>query len=293
MTWQMSTWPWCTSFGRSWEAGAVLANRQTGVYADASKVHLVRHKGPQYQVQAMHLAEPSPQRTPLLYQAGSSARGSRFAATHAECVFLNGQSMPGVKAIVDGIRSQAVAQGRSANDIQVWMGATIITADTDSQAQEKFEEYKRYASSEGALVHAAASMGIDFDKYDIDEPIETGKSQAIVSNVEAMNRAAGPQWTRRKLLSQMILGSRQAPWVGSAETIANQMIEWSTQADVDGFNLSRTVVPECFDDFIALVVPKLQERGAYKTQYTPGTFRNKLFGRDQLPPSHIAATYRL
>ena len=277
----------------SWEAGAVLANRQTGVYADASKVHLVRHKGPQYQVQAMHLAEPSPQRTPLLYQAGSSARGSRFAAKHAECVFLNGQSMPGVKAIVDGIRSQAVAQGRSANDIQVWMGATIITADTDSQAQEKFEEYKRYASSEGALVHAAASMGIDFAKYDMDEPIETGKSQAIVSNVEAMNRAAGPQWTRRKLLSQMILGSRQAPWVGSAETIANQMIEWSMQADVDGFNLSRTVVPECFDDFIALVVPKLQERGAYKTQYTPGTFRNKLFGRDQLPPSHIAATYRL
>ena len=277
----------------SWEAGAVLANRQTGVYADASKVHLVRHKGPQYQVQAMHLAEPSPQRTPLLYQAGSSARGSRFAAKHAECVFLNGQSMPSVKAIVDGIRSQAVAQGRSANDIQVWMGATIITADTDSQAQEKFEEYKRYASSEGALVHAAASMGIDFAKYDMDEPIETGKSQAIVSNVEAMNRAAGPQWTRRKLLSQMILGSRQAPWVGSAETIANQLIEWSTQADVDGFNLSRTVVPECFDDFIALVVPKLQERGAYKTQYTPGTFRNKLFGRDQLPPSHIAATYRL
>jgi FMN-dependent oxidoreductase (nitrilotriacetate monooxygenase family) len=276
----------------SWEAGAVLAHRESGVYANPSKVHLVNHKGPQYQVQAMHLAEPSPQRTPLLYQAGSSARGSRFAATHAECVFLNGQSMPAVKAIVEGIRSQAVAQGRMANDIQVWMGATIITAATDSQAQEKFEEYKRYASSEGAMVHAAASMGIDFSKYDIDEPIETGKSQAIVSNVEAMTRAAGPQWTRRKLLSQMILGSRQAPWVGSAETIAHQMMAWRTQAGIDGFNLSRTVVPECFDDFIALVVPRLQELGAYKTQYTPGTFRQKLFGRDQLPQSHIAASYR-
>jgi FMN-dependent oxidoreductase (nitrilotriacetate monooxygenase family) len=276
----------------SWEAGAVLADRQRGVYADASKVHLVKHKGPQYQVQAMHLAEPSPQRTPLLYQAGSSARGSRFAATHAECVFLNGQSMSGVKSIVESIRSQAASHGRLASDIQVWMGATVITAATDSQAQEKFEEYKRYASSEGALVHAAASMGIDFSKYDIDEPIEMGKSQAIVSNVEAMTRAAGPQWTRRKLLSQMILGSRQAPWVGSAETIANQMIEWSLQADIDGFNLSRTVVPECFDDFIELVVPRLQERGAYKTQYTPGTFRNKLFGRDKLPATHIAASFR-
>lgn len=97
------------------------------------------------------------------------------------------------------------------------------------------------------------------------------------ANVEAMTHFAGPQWTRRKLLSQMILGSRQAPWVGSVETIADQMIEWCLQADIDGFNLSRTVVPECFDDFIELVVPQLQERGAYKTQYTPGTFRNKLF----------------
>jgi len=83
--------------------------------------------------------------------------------------------MPGVKTIVEGIRGQAVAQGRLASDIQVWMGATIITAATDSQAQEKFEEYKRYASSEGALVHAAASMGIDFSKYDIDEPIRDGQ----------------------------------------------------------------------------------------------------------------------
>jgi alkanesulfonate monooxygenase SsuD/methylene tetrahydromethanopterin reductase-like flavin-dependent oxidoreductase (luciferase family) len=135
-------------------------------------------------------------------------------------------------------------------------------------------------------------MGIDFSKYDIDEPIETGKSQAIVSNVEAMTRSAGPQWTRRKLLSQMILGSRQAPWVGSAQTIAQQMIDWRDQAGVDGFNLSRTVVPECFDDFIKEVVPCLQERGAYKTEYAPGSFRKKLFGNDKLPATHTAATYR-
>jgi FMN-dependent oxidoreductase (nitrilotriacetate monooxygenase family) len=270
----------------------VLADRLLGVYADPSKVRLVQHQGPQYRVQAMHLSEPSPQRTPLLYQAGSSARGSRFAATHAECVFLNGQTLPGVKAIVDSIRSQAVQQGRAGADIKVWLGATVITAQTDAQAEEKFDEYKRYASSEAALVHAAASMGIDFAKYDIDEPIETGKSQAIVSNVDAMTRSAGPQWTRRKLLSHMVLGSRQTPWVGSADRIAQQLIDWSVAADLDGFNLSRTVVPECFDDLIALVVPRLQERGAYKTAYTPGTLRNKLFGRDRLAASHPVAQYR-
>jgi FMN-dependent oxidoreductase (nitrilotriacetate monooxygenase family) len=275
----------------SWDDGAVLRDRQRGVYADPSRVRMIHHHGKQFQVDAMHLSEPSPQRTPVLYQAGSSPRGSRFAATHAECVFLNGQSQPGVKKIVESIRGQAVQQGRAPSDIQVFLGATIVTGRSDDEAQEKFIEYQRYASSEAALVHAAASMGIDFSKYDIDAPIET-KSNAIVSNVDAMTRSAGPQWTRRKLLEQMVMGSRQAPWVGSAEKIADTLIAWSDEAGVDGFNLARTVVPECFDDFIALVVPRLQERGAFKTAYGPGTLRGKLFGRDRLPASHPAARAR-
>ena len=276
----------------SWEDGAVLRDRARGIYADPAKVHVVHHQGKQYKVDAMHLSEPSPQRTPVLYQAGSSARGSRFAATHAECVFLNGQSQAGVKKIVDGIRGQAVEHGRSGEDIKVFLGATVVTGRSDTEAQEKFAEYRRYVSSEAALAHAAASMGIDFAKYDIDEPIATGNSQAIVSNVEAMTRSAGPQWTRRTLLEQMVLGSRQAPWVGSADAIADTLIAWRDEAGVDGFNLSRTVAPECFDDFIALVVPLLQVRGAYKTAYAPGTLRGKLFGHDRLPATHPVAQYR-
>jgi alkanesulfonate monooxygenase SsuD/methylene tetrahydromethanopterin reductase-like flavin-dependent oxidoreductase (luciferase family) len=240
----------------------------------------------------MHLAEPSPQRTPVLYQAGSSARGKQFAAAHAECVFVNGQAKPAVKAIVDDIRAHAVAGGRRADDIKVLLGQTVITGRTDQEAQDKFAEYRRYVSSEAALVHAAASLGIDFARYDLDEPIETGKSQAIVSNVEAMTRAAGPQWTRRKLLEQMVLGSRQQPLVGSAEKIANELIAWTEETGIDGFNLSRTVVPECFDDFIELVVPLLQERGAYKHAYRDGTLREKLFGHARLPESHTAARFR-
>ena len=276
----------------SWEDGAVLRDKARGIYVDPAKVHTVHHSGPQYQVNAMHLSEPSRQRTPVLYQAGSSARGSRFAATHAECVFVNGQSKPGVKKIVQDIRAQAVQRGRSASDIKVFLGATVITGRTDDEAQEKFADYRRYVSSEAALAHAAASMGIDFAKYDIDEPIVTGNSQAIVSNVDAMTRTAGPQWTRRKLLEQMVLGSRQQPIVGSAQNIASALIAWTDEADVDGFNLSRTVVPECFDDFIALVVPVLQERGVYKTRYAEGSLRGKLFGHDRLPASHPVGEHR-
>ncbi|MBW6421959.1 LLM class flavin-dependent oxidoreductase [Rhizobium sp. XQZ8] len=277
----------------SWADDAVVFDRAGHTYIDPSKVHKVTHKGKQYNLDALHLCEPSPQRTPVLYQAGSSTRGRQFAATHAECIFVNGQKVEGVKSIVNDIRARAVEYGREADDVQVFVGATIVTGRTEKEAREKFEDYRAYASSEGALVHAAASLGIDFAKYDLDEPIETGKSTAIVSNVEAMTRTAGPQWTKRKLLEQMVLGSRQAPMIGSAEQIADNLAAWMDNAGVDGFNLSRTVVPECFDDVIELVIPILQERGLYKTGYRDGTFREKLFGAPRLPGRHVAAKYRV
>jgi FMN-dependent oxidoreductase (nitrilotriacetate monooxygenase family) len=280
-------------FEESWQDDAVVFDRKAGLYADPAKVHTIRHAGKQYRLDAIHLCEPSPQRTPVLYQAGSSTRGRQFAATHAECVFVNGQKIEGVRDIVDDIRSQAETQGRHRDDIKVFVGATIVTGRTEKEAREKFEDYRAYASSEGALVHAAASLGIDFSKYDLDEPIETGKSAAIVSNVEAMTRSAGPQWTKRKLLEQMVLGSRQAPMVGSAEEIADRLQQWVEQADVDGFNLSRTVVPECFDDVIELVIPILQERGVYKTSYAEGPLRQKLFGEPRLSARHVGGQYRV
>lgn len=276
----------------SWDDDAVLQDRVAGIYTDPSKVRTVHHDGPRYKIDAMHLCAPSPQRTPVLYQAGSSGRGRRFAAGHAECVFVNPQEKPGVKAIVDDIRAQAVNFGRAADDVKVFMGTTLILGRTEKEARDKFEDYRRYASSEAALVHAAASLGIDFAKYDLDEPIDTTRSQAIVSNVEAMTRSAGPKWTRRMLLERMVIGSRQTPLIGSAEAIAEELIGWSRDTGVDGFNLSRTVVPECIDDVIELLVPALQERGAYKTAYREGTYREKLFGRAQLPPSHVAAKHR-
>jgi FMN-dependent oxidoreductase (nitrilotriacetate monooxygenase family) len=276
----------------SWADDAVLFDQANHLYADPARVRKIDHAGKQYRLNAMHLSSPSPQRTPVLYQAGSSTRGRQFAATHAECVFVNGQKIEGVKAIVDDIRAKAVNYGRQAEDIKVFMGATIVTGKTEAEAREKFEHYRRYVSSEAALVHAAASLGIDFAKYDLDEPIETGKSNAIVSNVEAVTRSAGPQWTKRKLVEQMVLGSRQAPMIGSAEQIADQLATWSQEAGIDGFNLSRTVVPECFDDIISLVIPILQERGLYKTAYTDGPLRQKLFGTPRLPERHIAAGFR-
>ena len=276
----------------SWADEAVQADRSTGVYADPSRVWAMQHSGPHYRMDAVHLCEPSPQRTPVLYQAGSSDRGKRFAAAHAECVFLNGQAKHRVRAIVDDIRGGAVQQKRRAADILAFVGATVIVAETDALAEAKLADYRRYASGEAALVHASASMGIDLDAYAMDEPIRLVETQAIVSNLEAVARSA-PAMTKRKLLDRMTLGSRQPPIVGSPARIADELIAWVEEADVDGFILSRTVTPECFTDFIDLVVPELQRRGAYKEAYMPGTLRSKLFGAgDRLPPTHPAAAYR-
>ena len=264
----------------SWTPDAVLRDREAGMFADPSQIRAVTHESAHFRMHGVHLSEPSPQRTPVLYQAGSSGRGRRFAATHAECVFVNGTSKPAVAAIVADIRAEAVAAGRKADDIRIFVGATIVTGASDAEAQAKFEEYQRYASEAGALAHASGSLGIDFSTYAPDDPITMVKTQAIVSNLEAIVKKpdAGPGgMTMRKLKESLVLGGRQKPIVGGPQTIANVLIAWSEEADVDGFILARTVTPECFEDFIEHVIPELQKRGAYKTAYAPGTLREKLF----------------
>ncbi len=275
----------------SWADDAVRRDRASGVYADPARVREVHHHGTHYRMDAIHLCAPSPQRTPVLYQAGSSARGKRFAGAHAECVFLNGQAKAAVRAHVDGIRAEAVAHGRAPGDVLAFVGATVIVAETTALAQAKLADYRRYASGEAALVHASASMGIDLDRYGMDEPIAAVPTQAIASNLQAMAQQA---MTKRKLLDRMVLGSRQAPIVGSAAEVADAMLAWVAEADVDGFILSRTVTPECFEDFVALVVPELQRRGAFKEAYAPGTLREKLFGGGSHPPrTHPASRFDL
>jgi FMN-dependent oxidoreductase (nitrilotriacetate monooxygenase family) len=271
----------------SWAEGAVLRNAATGRFTDPARVRRIRHEGRHYKLDTQHLCEPSPQRTPVLYQAGASARGQVFAARHAECVFLNGGPAADVARQVAGLRALAAPR-----EIRIFVGATLILGRTDEEAAAKLAEYRRHSSVEGALAHAAASLGIDFGRFGMDEPITAGLGNAIQSNVSAMRRATGDDFTKRKLTDQFILGSRQKPMVGSVERIANQLIAYVAETGVDGFNLSRTVFPECLVEVVEQLVPALQERGAYKRDYAPGTYREKLFGHGRLRAPHPAAGFR-
>ncbi len=272
----------------SWAENAVQRDRERGIYTDASRIRPIHHAGPQYHIDAIHLAEPSPQRTPVLYQAGASERGRRFAGTHAECVFVNGTNPAVVARLVAQLRAAAAPR-----PILVFAGATVVVGRTEAEARDLLADYASWASAEGCLAHASASLGIDLAKFGMDEPVRAGESQAIRSNVEAMAKVAGPDWTPRMLLAQSVLGSRQPPIVGDPVQVADALAGWMQAADVDGFNLSRTVMPECLESFIDLVVPVLQERGLYKTAHAPGTYREKLFGAGRLlPEGHPAASHR-
>ena len=272
----------------SWAADAVKRDRAAGIYADPARVKRITHQGRQYRLDAPHLVEPSPQRTPVLYQAGASDRGRGFAAQHAECVFLNGGPKPHVAKLVADLRARAAPR-----PIRIFVGATLIIGRTRAEAEARLAEYRQHASIEGALAHASASLGIDLAGFALDEELpEAGQSQAIRSNVEAL-RAAAPRATKRALIDRMVLGSRQPPIIGSVDEVAEELIAWMDQADVDGFNLSRTVTPECLEDVVRLLVPALQERGRYKRGYAAGTYREKLFGAGPLLAApHPAAGWR-
>lgn len=275
----------------SWDDDAVIADREQRVYAEPSKVRKVQHHGEFYKVEGYHLCEPSPQRTPVLFQAGSSPRGLAFAGQHAECVFISGQDQAATRAQVDKVRAAARAAGRAPQAIKVFMGITVIVAPTEAKAHAKHAEYLRHASPEAGVAHFASSTGIDFAAYGLDEPIGFTQGNAIQSATRQLQDSA---WTRRRLLQQHALGGRYVTLVGAPEQVADQLIEWIDQTGLDGFNLTRTVTPESFEDFIDLVVPELQRRGRYKTAYTEGALREKLFAAPHpyLPAGHPGATYR-
>jgi long-chain alkane monooxygenase len=280
----------------SWESNAVIRDRRPGgPYTQPDKVHRILHDGPYYQVDGVHLGEPSPQRTPVLFQAGASARGKQFAGRHAECIFLSGQTKKIVSDAVTSIRLAAVDAGRQPNDIKLFLGANVIVAPTRTEAQELHLEYKRFVDVQGQLALISGWTGIDFSAFDLDDAVKYLKSNAIQSMVENITVRSKTPLKIRDLAAFDGIGGRGPFLVGSPQDVADGLIQWVDETGVDGFNLTRLVVPETLNAFVDLVIPELQARGRYKTEYSPGTLREKLFpdGNALLPSRHPGALGRI
>lgn len=280
----------------SWEDDAVVRDRERGIFTDPEKVHEIRHEGKYFKVPGIHISEPSPQRTPVIYQAGASSRGIGFAAGNAEAIFVASPTKAILKDTVAKIRDAVEAAGRDRHSVRIYTLLTVITDETSEAAHAKHEEYKQYASNEGALTLMSGWMGIDLSEYSLDDPIGEVKSNAIqstVSNFQKVNDDGKP-WTVRDIAESASIGGLGPRLVGSGAEVAEELISWVDETDVDGFNLAYAITPGTFEDIVKYVVPELQKRGAYQTEYAPGTLRNKLFGKgDRLPEDHKGSGYRV
>ncbi|WP_180165442.1 LLM class flavin-dependent oxidoreductase [Acinetobacter sp. YH12049] len=274
----------------SWENDAVQKDKANRIFSDPKKVHAIQHQGKFYQSQGVFQVSPSIQRTPVLYQAGASPRGLAFATQHAEGMFIGADSAEKVKNQVQKIRSQTAAQGRDPQAVKLFVGITVVTAETDELAQEKLAEYIRYANPEAGLAHFSSSIGMNLANFAEDEAIPYQQTNSIASVNQKFKEQ---KITRQDLRAQHVLGGRYPLFVGSGANVAEQLIDYLDETGIDGFNLTRTVAPESHQDFIRLVIPELQQRGRYKTAYDTGSLRQKLFQQgDHLATTHPAHRYR-
>ncbi len=240
------------------------------------------------------LCEPSPQRTPVLFQAGASPRGVRFAAAHAEAVFISGPTPEIVRGPVRRLRATAAELGRDPRSIKVFAMVTPVVAETREQADDKLRSYREFVSAEGALALFGGWTGVDLAELDPDEPLRYVQTDANRSALASFTTADPDRtWTPRELADAIGIGGRGPVLTGAPGEIADELERWVAEADIDGFNIAYVTTPGTFTDFARLVVPELRRRGRVPETTTPATLREKLGGTGPLlPPDHPGAAFR-
>jgi FMN-dependent oxidoreductase (nitrilotriacetate monooxygenase family) len=276
------------------DVDAIVNDPDMGVYADPSKVHAINHQGERYSVEGFNLMEPSPQRTPVLAQAGGSPAGLDFASRHAELMFLSAMSLETITQQVTSVRALAREHGRKDGDILFLQGMMFIVGSTDEEAYRKWGELEEFRSQEAQTAYFSSLSGMDLGRYDSATPLEDildeipGIQGAFLSVINAW--PAGSKPTIKDFLSALSLPQMV---VGSPETIAKRLKEYQA-AGVDGVQVMNALLPESYDEFFDHVVPVLQEQGLMQREYHKGTLREKLFGTSSpdICERHPAHGYR-
>ncbi|MCU1569927.1 MAG: hypothetical protein JWR33_668 [Naasia sp.] len=280
----------------SWDDDAVIDDRAAQIYADPAKVRGIGHEGTYFSVPGVHLSEPSPQRTPVIWQAGTSSTGRGFAARHAEAVFTVAPTPATLRRYVDDIRSTAELEGRDPRSLKIFTEITIVTAATDEAAQAKYDEYLSYTDYEGALAFYAGITGIDLSQLDPHQPLQYVDTDSARFALEIFSKADPDRtWTPHEVAKFVGIGAMGPVLVGGPATVADEIERWIDDADIDGFNLAYAITPGTFEDFIEFVVPELQARGRYWDDYDEAnTVRERLYGVGQarVRDDHPAAKYR-
>lgn len=267
-----------TGLWDSWEEGAITRDKDSGAYFDVEKMHFLRHEGKFFKVRGPLTMGRSPQVRPVIFQAGSSEPGRRLAARTADVVFTLQSDLDEARAFRDDIRQRTAEFGRDPEKIKILVGMTPIVGDTDEEARALQTRMRDLIPAELAVADLIAlSGGLDFRQFDLDGPMP----DLPESNAGKSHRQAIIDVARRDNLSivdtaRYFAEGSYLKMVGAPTTIADTMQEWLDAGACDGFLAVPTHYPTGVEDFTGRVVPELQRRGIFRTEYEDGTLRERL-----------------
>ncbi|GFN31436.1 LLM class flavin-dependent oxidoreductase [Paenibacillus xylaniclasticus] len=262
----------------SWEDDAFVRNKETGVFFDPEKLHKANHKGEFFSVEGPLNICRSKQGQPVIFQAGSSEDGRNFAAKKAEAIFINHDSIEEAISFAKDIKSRAVANGRSADDILVLPGILPIVGRTEEEAERKYLETVNLVSIEKAIIALGRPFNdFDFRSFPLDEPFpdlgELGIDSQQGSSEKIKQMAKEGNLTLREVALRY--ATPRGEFVGTPEQVADKIQEWFEAGAADGFIVGAGI-PNGLQDFVELVVPVLQKRGLFREEYEHDTLRGNL-----------------
>lgn len=262
----------------SWDDDAFIKDKQSGIYADPNKVHMLDHQGKYYSVKGPLNIPRSPQGHPILIQAGSSGPGQDLAARTADVVFTAQQSLAEAQGFYKSLKSRVEKFGRPADAVAVMPGFLPVIGRTSKEAAEKLAELDQWTELKSAMPLLEERIGHSIAEYDPDGPLpDLPISDQLRSRAELLTALARREnLTIRQLALRVAAGRGHHIVLGTPVDVADRMQEWFETRAADGFNVMPPFFPEGLEDFTQLVVPILQERGLFRTDYKGSTLRDHL-----------------
>lgn len=270
---------------------AFVRDKESGVYLDPEGIHQLNHVGEYYRVRGPLGVARSPQGRPVLIQAGKSEQGRMLSARVAEVIFTSQATLLEALEFSSDLKARVAGFGRSPADIRIMPGLSVYLGSSQAEAEDKFEALTALTPIEVALEQLRPMLGgVDLSGYDLDGPMP-----ALEGNSARMS--AGPAYTRlaqnenltlRQLALRASAGKDHLVVKGTPKMVADVMEEWFHAGAADGFNLLPPLVPGSLDEFIEQVVPELQRRGLFRTEYSGRTLRDHM--EIPVPVSRHAAT---
>ncbi|MDQ0724896.1 FMN-dependent oxidoreductase (nitrilotriacetate monooxygenase family) [Paenibacillus sp. W4I10] len=262
----------------SWEDDAFVGDKEQGVFFDPAKLHTLNHKGAHFSVQGPLNVGRSKQGHPVIFQAGSSESGKDLAARSADAVYTGHETLEEAREFYRDVKARAVAYGRQTEDILIFPGIGPIVGRTAEEAEQKYQEIAEFVSIDQALNYLGRYFDhYDFSQFPLDEPFpEIGEigSNSFRSTTDKIKQQAREQGLTLRQVA-LLASTPRTSFIGTPDQIADQIQAWFEGEAADGFNV-RTVVPNGLEDFVELVVPVLQERGLFRTEYEHETLRENL-----------------